>query len=750
MAYYAHSGNSALEVDGELLADHLRAVATMARKLAVAATADPAFAAAAHAAGLLHDLGKYQPAWQAYLRAEVACQGSGTSVPHAAHGAAAAARRLEHPLLAAAIRGHHAGLSDFHRVQQLADDPPADLGALLAVAREEIRELPDAVPEPAADGDEGAACRRLDLWARFLFSVLIDADRLETARFKGDTSRAPVALDPERLLTAVETDRAKRAGDKADRLTVLRNAVFAACVAAGEYRRGFFDLTVPTGGGKTLSGMAFALAHAKTHKLRRVFVVIPYLSIIEQNAADYRRVLGTDAVLEHHSAVVPDERPAGGPERPSAAELAAENWDAPVVVTTSVQFLETLLAATTRRCRRLHSVANSVVVLDEAQCLPAHLLDPLLDIFRGLVADWGCSVVFSTATQPAFRRTPTGLTFGLKPDELRPILPPALQADLFRDLNRVTYHDCTATPWDWDELVESLVEGPALCVLNTRRHAREVFDKLRVAVRDKYGDEAAKAVRHLSSAMCAEHRLAVLGKPADPAPGTVAHRLRHGQPCWLVSTQVVECGVDVDFPRAFRALGPLDGIVQTAGRCNREMRQGVGGGRVTVFKPADESAPPGLYATATGLARTVLGQRTGVELATDPGVFADYFRQLYDATETDAGQIQHERAGWNFATVAGLAKVIEDGGRSVIVPYGQGRRWVKRIQRRGSYTRVELRRLQRNTVSLNPRDFAAGRRLGVVVPLLSDSPDGPLALLDGCYDEKLGVAITGLVIDEAI
>ena len=418
-----------------------------------------------------------------------------------------------------------------------------------------------------------------------------------------------------------------------------------------------------------------------------------------------------------------------------------------MIVTTSVQFLETLLESSTRRCRKLHNVARSVVIFDEAQSLPTPILNPLVSVFRELVDSFGCSVVFSTATQPAFRRG-SGLTEGLKPDELKPILPPSLVAESFQKLCRVDYKPELTTPWDWDTLVGRLTEGSygqGLCVLNTRRHAREVWDRLRNTVVDK------DAVVHLSSAMCAEHRLAVLGTPTNPAPGSVRHRLKTGLPCWLVSTQVIEAGVDVDFPRVFRALGPLDSIVQAAGRCNREgALKDVAGrtirGEVVIFQPADEGMPPGLYQTAAGKARTFLGEYTSEQLATDPGVFVRYFGELYGVANCDAHSIQSKRKDFQYREVADLARVIDDGGTPVIVPYKSATKWVKRIQRSRTFDRTLLRRLQRYTVNLRANDLRELQSLGAVTPLFG--PDSPLVLDKSAYEDHLGVVVRGLSPDD--
>ena len=284
---------------------------------------------------------------------------------------------------------------------------------------------------------------------RTLFSALVDADRLETERVTTGERPDGRRLDKDQLaeqllkkLHHAREDKARKAKEgKTDfALLRLRNRIYDECTIAGEQEGGFFELTVPTGGGKTMSGMAFALAHARKHRLRRVIVVIPYLSIIEQNAREYRKILGAETVVEHHSAVGEQEvkGTAEEPPRRSAAELATENWDAPIIVTTSVQFLETLLESSPRRCRKLHNVARSAILFDEAQALPTHILNPLVSVFRELVDTFGCSIVFSTATQPAFQHG-IGLTEGMKPGELKSILPSDLVTEAFESLLRVNY-----------------------------------------------------------------------------------------------------------------------------------------------------------------------------------------------------------------------------------------------------------------------------------------------------------------------
>jgi CRISPR-associated endonuclease/helicase Cas3 len=279
-------------------------------------------------------------------------------------------------------------------------------------------------------GDQDALT--LEFATRMVFSTLVDADRLDTAlwpqKVPPDDDLTPQRSD--QLLNAVLDERehkrqSKPTGEKDAELRRLRNDVFDACLKSAALDPGFFSLTVPTGGGKTLSAMAFALAHAKAHGLRRVIVVIPFLSIIEQNASVYRDVLGEDVVLEHHSAA--PERGDLDEEEKSALETATENWDAPIVVTTSVQFLESLFADKPAKCRKLHRIAKSVVIFDEVQTLPTHLLAPVLNVFKELQRNYGVTFVFSSATQPAFRKT-SQLSDGFTADEMREIAPEPARA----------------------------------------------------------------------------------------------------------------------------------------------------------------------------------------------------------------------------------------------------------------------------------------------------------------------------------
>ena len=737
MNYYAHTAETETgerdpnQSRWQLLSTHLHNVAELARQFA----APFGLADEAHLAGLLHDLGKYRQPFQEYLAGK---RLGSAETHHAVYGAALAFQRgWGGP--AFAIAGHHAGLHNLRDLQALVCGKKYDamnrLDPLVNRFEEELGKIPNELAEP-----ELADPAVTEFYVRMLFSCLVDADFLDTEQFSRGQERRSVKLDAESLLGRLQAHRGKF--DSSGELNALRNRVFEECLAKAAEPAGFFFLTVPTGGGKTLSGMAFALEHARRHGMQRVIVVIPYLSIIEQNAAEYRKVLdpkNRGIVIEHHSTVASKDD--NDEQGRSPEELAAENWDAPIIVTTSVQFIESLFANRTSKCRKLHNIANSVVLLDEVQTLPSHLLNPLLHVLRDLEKHYRVSFVFSTATQPAFRQSPS-LPQGFDANEVKEIV--SQPGDLFNELGRVVY-EVRKTESDWSELAAEWISEPrALGVVNTRRQAAEWWELLRDSLKEQglREDELEaklRSVLHLSSAMCAEHRTQVIKK--------VRRRLREGRFCWLVSTQVVEAGVDIDFPLVYRALGPLDSIVQAAGRCNREGRLS-SKGRVVVFRPMDAKLPVGVYRVATDIAARLLDQLDTDDLSGDPTLFGRYFRELFEYVPTDYQHrrecsIQEDRKELRFREVARKAKVISDDTRAVIAPWGESLKEVAAIRERTQdgprFTRKDLRGLQRFMVNLHSRDFQKLDAMGLLCPLL---PGMELYVLrEAAYHEHLGVVV---------
>jgi CRISPR-associated endonuclease/helicase Cas3 len=724
---------------------HLKNVAELAAHFATAFNAS----AEAYLAGLLHDLGKYRNEFQSYLRGE---RSNSADTQHAIFGAAWAADENRQLIITAlVIAGHHAGLHNQCDIEGMCSKRglriPETIPALVALLEGELGPLPSPCILPAWVCNEYSA----ELYARLIFSCIVDADRLDTAHWPASPP-ADTPLDTAKLLAAVHVERAcktSQATNSGSPLSTLRNRIFDTALERAALPAGFFSITVPTGGGKTLASMAFALAHARAHGMRRIIVVIPYLSIIEQNAAEYRRIFGQDVVLENHSGVAPSED--ADEEEKSRLELVSENWDAPIIVTTSVQFIESLFAASPSRCRKLHRIPRSVVIFDEVQTLPAHLLTPTFNVLRELATHYGTSFVFSSATQPAFRRC-AALPDGFKPAELREIAPDP--AELFRALRRVTYRlPVAGETYDWPRLVARLVETPqVLCVVNLTRHARELWEELRRVSSDV-------APIHLSSAMCAQHRLDLIA--------SIKERLHLGQPCRVVSTQMIEAGVDVDFPEVWRALGPLDSIVQVAGRCNREGRRP--SGTVHVFQPSDHKLPLGVYRSASDQAAITLAAfgdpATAAEhLATSSDIFSGYFQSLYQVVNTDYAKpgeptIQEDRSYLRYREVARKARVIEDSGTPVIISSDlRGGLWAEPLiadlrnrvlapgQRR--FERDDLRRLQRTMVNVRHKKFQLLLARQLIRPLL---PNLELYVLDpACYHPALGLILDNLSPDEFI
>lgn len=692
----AHSRN----VLGERhdLVAHLRAVAERAAEFAAAlAASEPAYWL-----GLWHDLGKFHPDFQAYLaQCEAEPRARGRGPDHKAAGATLAQRHLG--LLALLIQGHHGGLrtpTDFKTWLDGLTTGPA-VHEALARARAALPDLEPAVRPalpPAAHERRSA-----ELFLRLLFSALVDADYLDTERhFQPERAAQrgrPVGLEV--LWERLTGYQMRHSGIGSDAVAQARHAIYEACLAAADQPPGLFRLTVPTGGGKTRSGMAFGLRHALQHGQRRVIVAVPFITITEQTADVYRAIFedgpeSEPVVLEHHSGGLGagDE---GDDFHAHAvwARLAAENWDAPIVVTTTVQLFESLFGCSTSSSRKLHRLARSVIVLDEAQALPSHLLTPLLDALRELCARYGTTVVLSTATQPAFEV--------IEPFAALPateIVPEP--ARFFRALQRVEYDWRTATAVSWTEVAAWLrAEPQALAVVNTKRDALALLDAL--------GDPDAL---HLSTLLCGAHRRRVIAE--------IRTRLAAGAPCRLVSTQVIEAGVDLDFPLVARALGPLDGMIQAAGRCNREGR--LARGRVIVFQPAEGGLPPGAYRTAAGVTRALLGR--GALDPDDPDVARAYFRQLYQTVDTDAQRIQPLREAFDYPEVARRFRLIADDTTTVVAPYGDTAErhhvanLIERLRRGAPDSRAILRALQPYLVTVRTREAARHARRGLIAPIV--------------------------------
>lgn len=708
MTYFAHTSDGPWEP----LEKHLELVAAYCQRN----TSKFCTSEIGKLLGLWHDLGKYSNEFQAYLKkvggADVHDGDVSSKVDHSTAGAKFASENNDFPLLirralAYCIAGHHAGLAN-----AVADGHCSPLESRLAKGIPEWRtNAPDhflripsiVVPHQVEASMKHKYTRRgnnkLDnqtryemgfVWAMFvrmLFSSLVDADFLATEEFM---SPAQASLRPIYRSTFADLDQCvnRKLRELESRgsghVSKIRQEIVRACHEAASSPPGLFSLTVPTGGGKTLAGMSFALKHILAHpdrNFQRVIVAIPFTSIIEQTALVYEDVfssLDEEVVLEYHSNTDPLKET-------DQSRLASQNFDAPIVVTTNVQLFETLFSHKTSRCRKLHNVAHSVIILDEVQTLPVELLEPTLMAIDELSRSYGCTIVLCTATQPAIHRNdefPIGL------EGIREIIPdPKHLYDSMRRV-QVEYIGDRDTPGLADELHAF---DQFLCIVNTRPSALDLFRALQTK-----GDS--KGLFHLSTFMCPKHRQEKLER--------IRSRLHSGKPCRVISTQLIEAGVDVDFPIVYRAIAGLDSIAQAAGRCNREGKRE--SGLVRVFHPP--TLPPGILRTSAESAKKLLEKHHADLIA--PEAVRDYFRQHYwchEAMWDKYGIMEMHlditKGHVDFSSIGSAYQLIKDDGVSVVVPYNtEARKIMQRLRTTNPIDhplpRVEKKMIERFSVTL--------------------------------------------------
>jgi CRISPR-associated endonuclease/helicase Cas3 len=711
MPAYAHSKKDRPHSEWHLLEDHLRDVGALARAFAAKWGAGEW----GYYAGLWHDLGKYCADFQAMITADA--EAERTHVNHSSAGALHAVEQLGElgRFLAFIIAGHHAGLPNAESLldKRLAAGERRHLDAARAGGADgEWLRLAAPLPPPA---DLTSSAQAAELWIRFLFSALIDADRLDTERFHDPDktalrgSRASMQELADRVDAHID---ALAAQARAGTVNEVRAEVLRDCRERAGEAQGVFTLTVPTGGGKTLASLSFALRHAAAHGLDRVIVVIPYTSIIEQNAGVVRSIVGDGNLLEHHTNFDPGDQ--------RKYWLDAENWDAPIVITTSVQFFESLFANKTSVARKVHAIARSVVVLDEVQTLPPPLLIPIVDVMNELARRYAVSLVLCTATQPALQRRPS---FPRGFAGARELVREPLRH--FQALRRVEarWPADLYTPEPWPQLAARIAEQPAaLAIVHRRDDARILCELL--------PDDTL----HLSAAMCPAHRSEVLRE--------VRRRLGGGQPCRLIATQLVEAGVDLDFPVVFRALAGLDALAQAAGRCNREGRRERGTLEIFV---AETAPPPGELRRALDAARILARQRGGQpDLFSDPRLYTDYFLQFYGSPSDERG-LQTDRADCRFEEVARKFQMIENGQEPLVIPFDDAcRELLRRLRAREGAPRMLRRRLQRYAVSIPRRQHTALQALGAA--LETEAGSGIVVLADPfhhLYDPRFGLLPAG-------
>ena len=668
----------------QLLRDHLTGVADLAGRFAAAFGEEEM----GRLLGLYHDVGKYSREFQAYIRADEAEKKKRRgSVDHSTAGAQEIAKLRQGAAapLAFCIAGHHAGIPN--RGERA--DPE---GAATLLGRLKRKGLPDyrayrtendapaAVPS-ALYAQVAAEAFPAMLYTRMLFSCLVDADFLDTEDFMaaGKAGREGFAsLDTllERLQKSLEEKFSKPKTEKEKQKRQLpinekRSALLAQSIAAGKEAKGnLYRLTVPTGGGKTISSLAFALhyaAHAK-RKRKRIIYVIPYTSIIEQNAAVFRELLGEENVVEHHQHVDYDDVQDTDMNR---KRLATENWDAPVIVTTNVQFFESLFSNRPSKCRKLHNLAESIVIFDEAQMIPLDYLRPSLAAIEALVRHYACTAVLCTATQP-----PLGQFFS---DDMQPleICSALMENAAFFRRTKIELREGTLTE---EELAEELAaHAQALCIVNVKKTAQHVFDLL----------EEEEGNYHLSTNLYPVHREQVLAE--------IRARLKDGKPCRVISTSLVEAGVDLDFPCVYREINGLDSIVQAAGRCNREGRRTAEESVVHVFSLEKLAKNAQLAAEIT---KNVA--RSFAEDLASPEAIRRYFEELYDLSgknRLDKKDIMGQSGKFAFADIADDVRLIEDRTKPIFIPQTEeGQALLARLER-GERSRALMRKVGRYIVT---------------------------------------------------
>lgn len=749
--YYAHSRpyDSPLpetsKDDWDLLREHLvRVGKEAARRASFWGQSEEA-----RLAGLLHDMGKYASNFQRRL------EGKATGVDHWSVGAFWAAKQAAY-VAAFAIYGHHVGLHPPGVMQAIAEKAKDPLGLWNITERPDVIKSVfegDGVEIPKIKPVDWKAClaqkHRCTMAVRMLFSALCDADFIDTEghfnRYEHEFSRPePLPLEPLKALEIVLQhirNKPKPTDSQTQVVHDVRQTVLRDCLEAAGKDGKLYTLTAPTGAGKTLASLAFALKHAAAHDLRRVIVVIPYLSIIEQTACEFRTlfepVFGPDYVLEHHSMADRTlKREFGNRDQNRDAEeeaerrrrLLSENWDAPLIVTTSVQFFESLFANTPTTCRKLHNIAKSVIYFDEAQTLPTSLALATLEALNALMADYNVTVVFGTATQPAFRTLSESITGGWQPNEVVHDV-----HTLFARLRRVTpvWPQSPDEAMDWPEVAAALVRhGQALCVVNLKKHAVAMTK----ALQDSMPEEAGHTIFHLSTALCPAHRREVLNK--------IRRRLAKNEKVYLTSTQCIEAGVDVDFPVVWRALGPLEALAQAFGRCNREGRLRPDECEARVFVPKDGDIPMPAYRQAADVAKTYYW---GADLH-DSVEFSSYFAKLYDVQDLGAEGGQRQKVlrdalnQLDFPLIAENYRLIDPDTVSVVVPYGvEGRALCDALQHPVANLqtfRTLLRKAQPYVINLFRNQLRDSFISSNLRPVAGEK-GGRWWVWTGVYDEKL-------------
>lgn len=703
MQYLAH--RDAEDGREQSILEHLTGTAKLAGEFgAIFSSAEQARRCA-----MLHDIGKYSDAFQKRIR------GAKIRTDHSTAGAVEAAA-MGDIAAAFAVAGHHGGIPDMGSRTSNEDNSTLHSrvrrsgGAKLedySAYKREVKIPQASIPQRLISCKEDAF-----FYTHMLFSCLVDADYLDTERFmrNGEVERG-TGEGMETLLKKLTLYIGKWKNPKGE-LNIRRSQILEELLSAGERERGLYTLTVPTGGGKTISSMGFALRHALHTGQRRIIYIIPYTSIIEQTQSVFEEIFGAENVVAHYAnADYSTDENSNINQRDRRRYLASENWDAPIILTTAVQFFESIFGNRPSRCRKLHNIADSILIFDEAQMLPTNYLQPCVWSITELVKNYGCTAVLCTATQPSLERL---IREFYVPETLELCPNAAAQYESFR---RVTYqYDGLMT----DEALSAQLSElrQVLCIVNTRRQAQKIYGML---PRD--------GSFHLSTTMTPAHRRQVLDE--------IRKRLKEGLPCRVVSTSLIEAGVDVDFPTVYRAISGLDSILQAGGRCNREGRNDVIDSIVHIFVP--ECKPPRGMEQNIAAARRVIDR--GGDIAS-PEAIEQYFHFLLYTVKGDEAldekRIMKLMSEMAFCTVAESFHLIEDSGMTVYIPLEEGAQLTDELRTFGP-SRALLRKLGKYAVSVSPHQYRALDEAGAVEQI---SENTAILLDESLYDVNTGLTLS--------
>ena len=711
-------------IDGEreqTLKEHLEGTAKLAGKFAKAFGNEDW----GYTCGMLHDIGKYSNEFQKKI-----IENGNQRVDHSTAGAQLCREKGGlYGSLSWCIAGHHAGLTNFGN-----EKDPGSESTLCGRFNKKIcdyhaYEKEIKIPElKTMPFDPRKAIDKqffsLSVFIRMLYSCLVDADFLDTEYFMKNGKVDRVEGDNVEVLLERLEDHIKEwlKNEQVDTLNGRRTEILKSCLDAGKKEKGIFRLTVPTGGGKTIASLAFALRHAVKHHMNRVIYVIPYTSIIEQNAEIFRNILGEDNVLENHCNIDYESS-----EELKPMQLATENWDKPVVVTTNVQFFESLFANKSSKCRKLHNIANSVVIFDEVQMLPNDYLNPCVAMIEELVRNYGVSAVLCTATQPSLDPL---FSDNVNIKELCPRV-----EEQFEFFKRVSFEKLGKI--EEDELIERLSkEKYALCIVNKRKKAQTLYEKLK-----------GEGVYHLSTTMYPEHRKRMLKEIKEKL--SKEKRCNPENKCILIATSLVEAGVDFDFDFVYRELAGIDSIVQAAGRCNRERRKEKEESQVYIFQFDEKEGRLGLgqqqQKDATEL---VLGENDEPD---DLKVIKNYFSTLYQikGNGLDKKKImdKFKNQAYDFIEVAKEFKLIEEKTISIFINQNEESNEILEDIKIKGFTKSGMRKAGKYCINAYESDFDTMQGAGMLRPISEDMEDFYELVKMDEYTENMGL---NLNIDEGM